>query len=48
MGGGIGRGNVTDFAEANIWNDPHAANAVFAAQWPVTMIGLDVTMQVLA
>ena len=48
MGGGIARGNVTDFAEANIWNDPHAADAVFAAQWPVTMIGLDVTMQVLA
>lgn len=48
MGGGIHRGNVTEFAEANIWNDPHAADAVFAAHWPITMIGLDVTMQVLA
>ncbi len=48
MGGGMSRGNVTEFAEANIWNDPHAADAVFAANWPMTMIGLDVTMQVLA
>lgn len=48
MGGGLDRGNVTEFAEANIWNDPHAADAVFAADWPVTLVGLDVTMQVLA
>lgn len=48
MGGGLSRGNVTEFAEANIWNDPHAADVVFAADWPVTMVGLDVTTQVLA
>lgn len=47
MGGGLDRGNVTDWAEANIWNDPHAADEVFAADWPVTMVGLDVTSEVL-
>ena len=44
MGGSAARhGNVTDCAEANIWNDPHAAEVVFAADWDVTMVGLDVT-----
>jgi len=44
MGGSATRhGNVSDCAEANIWNDPHAADAVFAADWDVTMVGLDVT-----
>lgn len=47
MGGaGFVPGNVTEFAEANIWNDPHAADAVFAADWSVEMIGLDVTAQI--
>ncbi|MEO0342024.1 MAG: nucleoside hydrolase [Pseudomonadota bacterium] len=47
MGGSLhAGGNVTDHAEANIWNDPHAADAVFAADWPVTMIGLDVTARI--
>ena len=36
-------GNVTRWAEANIWNDPHAAAEVFAANWPITLVGLDVT-----
>lgn len=47
MGGGIARGNITDWAEANIWGDPLAADQVFAADWPVRMIGLDVTTKVL-
>jgi purine nucleosidase len=38
-------GNVSAVAEANIINDPIAAQAVFAADWPVTMVGLDVTME---
>jgi inosine-uridine nucleoside N-ribohydrolase len=44
MGGAIERrGNVTEWAEANIWHDPHAAAEVLAADWPVTLVGLDVT-----
>ena len=38
-------GNVTPAAEANIHNDPEAADIVFGAGWPVTMVGLDVTHQ---
>ncbi|QUX95103.1 nucleoside hydrolase [Marinomonas sp. CT5] len=48
MGGtAIEYGNVSPVAEANIMNDPHAADKVFTAAWQVTMIGLDVTHQVL-
>jgi len=36
-------GNVNPAAEANIIHDPHAADLVFNAGWPVTMVGLDVT-----
>lgn len=50
MGGAFGShghtGNVSPVAEANIANDPEAADAVFTAPWPVTVIGLDVTQQV--
>jgi len=38
-------GNVSPAAEANIWNDPHAAQKVFEAPWPIVMVGLDVTYQ---
>jgi len=47
MGGAVEcPGNVNPEAEANIWNDPHAAAAVFAAPWEVTMVGLDITERV--
>jgi inosine-uridine nucleoside N-ribohydrolase len=47
MGGAVEcPGNVDAEAEANIWSDPHAAAAVFAADWPVTLVGLDVTHRV--
>ncbi len=36
-------GNATPAAEANIHNDPEAADVVFGAGWQVTMVGLDVT-----
>jgi len=39
-------GNASPAAEANIHNDPEAADVVFGAGWPVTMVGLDVTHKV--
>jgi purine nucleosidase len=42
MGGSISGGNVNASAEANIYNDPEAAQVVFQAGWPLTMVGLDV------
>ncbi|MEP6482370.1 MAG: nucleoside hydrolase [Rhodoglobus sp.] len=45
MGGSYTRGNATVAAEFNIWADPAAAKVVFAADWRVTMIGLDLTLQ---
>ncbi|MFO7172134.1 MAG: nucleoside hydrolase [Bacillota bacterium] len=48
MGGSaFAGGNLSPWAEANIGHDPEAAAAVFAAPWPVTMVGLDVTMAAL-
>jgi inosine-uridine nucleoside N-ribohydrolase len=47
MGGAVRTsGNVSPVAEANIWNDPHAADAVLTAGFDLTMVGLDVTYQV--
>ena len=46
MGGNaFAPGNATPTAEANIYNDPEAADVVFGAGWKVTMVGLDVTMK---
>jgi purine nucleosidase/pyrimidine-specific ribonucleoside hydrolase len=48
MGGSTGRGNHTPHAEFNIYVDPDAADRVFAAPVPVTMIGLNLTHQAIA
>jgi len=48
MGGTVAEpGNVSPVAEANVWNDPHAADHVFTAGWKLTMVGLDVTHRVI-
>ena len=48
MGGAVTRaGNASAAAEANTRNDPEAAQIVFDAPWPVTLVGLDVTQQTL-
>ena len=31
---------------ANIWNDPHAADIVFSADWEIDLIGLDVAQKI--
>src|ERR1700747_625499 len=41
MGGSITGGNVNGAAEANIYNDPEAAQIVLNARWIVTKIGSD-------
>lgn len=38
-------GNVTAVAEANIWNDPEAASEALSADWDVTLVPLDVTLE---
>lgn len=46
MGGAVWvPGNITPAAEANIHNDPEAAEAVFAADWRIALVPLDVTLQ---
>ena len=48
MGGTVMEpGNVSPVAEANVWNDPHAADKVFTAGFKLTMVGLDVTHRVI-
>ncbi len=39
-------GNASPAAEANILSDPEAADIVFGEDWPLTMVGLDVTVPV--
>ncbi|MBD8064123.1 nucleoside hydrolase [Devosia sp. PTR5] len=50
MGGAFGykgrSGNVTPVAEANIHGDPVAADEIFGAAWPVVVVGLDVTHEI--
>jgi purine nucleosidase len=47
MGGAfLHPGNITATGEANIAHDPEAAQMVLTAGWPVTLVGLDVTLQV--
>ncbi|AOH53061.1 nucleoside hydrolase [Peribacillus muralis] len=46
MGGAVKvPGNVNPYAEANIISDPDAADLVLSSGVPVTLVGLDVTMQ---
>lgn len=48
MGGAVDEpGNVSPVAEANFLNDPHAADDLFAADWPTTIVGLDVTHKIM-
>ncbi len=44
MGGSSTIGNVTPYAEFNIWTDPVAADIVFKSNIPLVMVGLNVTM----
>lgn len=49
MGGSLDAGgNVGEYAEANFWNDPHAANIVVNAPGGgrIIIVGLDVTSQI--
>src|SRR5690349_20705293 len=48
MGGSLTWCNATPAAEFNIWADPEAAHVVFTSGVPITMVGLNVTMQSIA
>lgn len=38
-------GNISPVAEANVGNDPEAAATVFSANWEITMVPLDTTLE---
>ncbi len=47
MGGAVSvNGNVNPAAEANMLSDPHAADFVLTQSGPITLLGLDVSQQV--
>ncbi len=47
MGGAVRTGgNITPYAEFNIYSDPAAASIVFGSDLPITLVPLDVTHQV--
>jgi purine nucleosidase len=47
MGGAVRtRGNITPYAEFNIYSDPLAAKIVLDSELPITLVPLDVTHQV--
>ena len=43
MGGTLTTGNVSEYAEANIWHDAEAARIVFEQGIPIDMVGLNAT-----
>ena len=45
MGGAASGGNMSPFAEFNVWFDPEAASRVLGSGQDVTLVGLDVTHQ---
>ena len=45
MGGGIGVGNVTDYAEFNVFVDPEACEVVLNSNVPIVMATLNSTLQ---
>lgn len=45
MGGGLSKGNITEFAEVNIYLDAEAAKVVFESGIPIIMSPLDATHQ---
>lgn len=51
MGGAFGTkghtGNMSNFAEFNVWKDPQAADQVMQADIPTVIVPMDVTMEVL-